>query len=585
MCLLIVSISFGVSGILIAAEVDKKFLATLPKKEQEMKDDVDHWGLPFADQLRRFIKARSQLQDQLGAKAPKNFLVGIQHGLEKVPLNKYWFKGKYTNEINLTAARNEYENFQVAVLPEIGKTLDNVTLSAGPLKSADGKHRIAAANIRIYRVGYVKTVPAQYPSLYTGMWPDILLPNKPIKITGIDLGLFWVEIKVPKDAPAADYEGELKLQADGESLGVKVKLHVYNFALPDRVPFPVAVWTSPSLPWGEKMSPEQYRKLASEFLKHGIDPISIGGNFVSLKDNDFQTLDENLQYCLDRGLQAFQISSAGKDPEKLKKYVAHLREKGWVDRALIYLGPDEPDDKKFKTQNIPAYQKFHAAYPDVKAFLASEYHENMDKGCDIWMTDVSTGKGPAFAAKNKGKANLWLYFCHLPIRIDYYRPLVQAPNLQIDNEAIENRLTLWLCWKYGAEGMFIWAGNREWAKPEIDRRDWKTKGWELTKKPYGFPYAGIHNGNGYLIYPGANPSIRMKILRDGSEDLGYLSILKELQQKSSDNAFKKEAEALISVPASVLVDAHYFNKDPDALLKARNQIAELIEKGSQNDNE
>jgi len=581
--LLIVLISVGISGIINAAQINKKFLETLPKEEQAMKDEVDHWGLPFSDQLRRFIDARSQLKKHLGIETPKNFLLGLQHGLEKVPLNKYWFKGKYTNEITLTAAKNEYENFQVAVLPEIGKTLKNVSLSAQPLKLEGGKGTIPKENIRVYRVKYVKTVSSRYPSLYTGMWPDILLPNGSLKITGTDLGLFWVEIKVPKDSAAGDYEGELKLQVDGESIPVKVKLHVYNFSLPDRVPFPIAAWTSPSLPWGGTMSPEEYRSLAGELLKHGIDPISVGRSFVSLKDNDFKILDKNLKYCFDRGLQVFSIPRSGTTPEKLKTYVDHIRQKGWNNKALIYLGPDEPDKKMFQSNNIPIYQKFHSVYPNIKAFLATEYHSNIDKGCDIWLTDVSTGKGPEFAEKKKGKSRLWFYFCHLPIRIDFYRPLVQAPNLQIDNEAIENRLTLWLCWKYGAEGMFIWAGNKEWNKPDVDRRDWEQKDWKLPTKPYGFPYAGIHNGNGYLIYPGPNPSIRMKILRDGLEDLGYLAILKELQRKNSDRAFQEEAEKLISVPTSILVNAHYFNRDPKVLLKIRNRIGELIEKGPKSD--
>jgi len=576
--LIVIFTSFRICGFISAAEVNKKFLTTLPKKEQAMKDEVDHWGLPFSDQLRRFINARSQLKKQLGTKAPKNFLVGLQNGLEKVPLNKYWFKGKYTNKISLTAAKNEYENFQIAVLPEIGKNLKKVSLSALSFKLIGGKHTITVKNIRIYRVGYIKTVSSRYPSLYRGMWPDILLPNNSIKISGTDLGLFWVEIKVPKDAAAGDYEGELKLQVDSEFFPVKIKLHVFNFCLPDRIPFPIAVWTSPVFPWGKKMSPEQYRNLAAEFLRHGIDPISIGRDFYSIKKNNFRILDKNLKYCFDRGLQVFSIPRLGKYPKKMKKYVEHIQKRGWIDRALIYLGPDEPDKKMCRSKNIPLYQKFHSFYPDIKVFLASEYHSSIDKACDIWLTDVSTGQGAEFAAKNNGKSDLWFYFCHLPIRIDFHRPLVQAPNLLIDNEAIENRLTLWLCWKYQAKGMFIWAGNREWKKPDVDRREWKKKGWKLSAKPYGFPYGGIHNGNGYLVYPGPNPSIRMKILRDGLEDLGYLSILKELTRRNSDSAFQKKAEKLISVPTGVLVNAHYYNKDPDALLKIRNQIGELIEK-------
>ena len=571
-CLLIV---FAMSGIAGAAEVNKKFLKTLPAEEQAMKDEVDHWGLPFSDQLRRFINGQAQFRKQLGTKAPENFIPGIQNGLEKIPLNKYWFKGKYTNTVSLNAAKNEYENFQVAVLPNIGKTLNNVQLSAQALVSPDKKHVIAAKNIRIYRVGYVKTIPARYPSLYTGMWPDILFPNSPQKISGTDLGLFWVEVKVPKDCAAGSYEGYLKLQADGESIPVEIKLNVYNFKLPDRVPFPVTVWTSPFLPWKEKMSPEKYRSMAGEFLRHGIDPISIGRDFVSVKNNDFKILDENLEYCFDRGMQVFGIPRSGKKPEALKSYIDHIRQKGWDKKALIYIGPDEPDAKMFKNKNIPAYQKFHSVYPDIKVFLASEYHPDIDKGCDIWMTDLSTGQGPEFAEKNKGKAELWFYFCHLPIRIDYFRPLVQAPNMQIDNGAVENRLTLWMCWKYGAEGMFIYAGNSAWRGSKTERLNWKN-GWKLSPKLYGFPYAGIHNGNGYLIYPDNTPSIRMKIIRDGLEDYGYLLALKRALPSIKDKKLRMRAEEILKVPNTVLVNSHYFNRDPRGILEVRDEIGKIL---------
>jgi hypothetical protein len=216
-------------------------------------------------------------------------------------------------------------------------------------------------------------------------------------------------------------------------------------------------------------------------------------------------------------------------------------------------------------------------YPDLRVFLASEYHPGMDTACDIWMTDLSTGQGPAFAQRERGKADLWLYYCHLPIHVDFYRPLVQAPNMQIDNEAIEHRLALWLAWKYQTTGMFIWAGNRDWVSKGVDRTDWKSDQWQLPDKPYPFPYGGIHNGNGYLLYPGPNPSIRAKVLRDGLEDYGYLMELQKRAAKSRDEALRKKAESLLAVPPAVLVDTHCFNRNPAVLLDARKEIARLIE--------
>jgi len=558
-----------------AETVDKSFLTTLPPEEQAMKDEVDHWGLPFSDQLRRFISARSSFRNELGNRAPKNFILGIQHGLEKVAQNKYWFKGDYTSTVELEAARNEYECFQIAVLPDIGKSLSNVSVSPQDLRSRDSKEVIPSRMIEIYRVGYVKTVPARYPSLYTGPWPDYFLPNAPLEISGTDLGLFWVEIKVPEETSPGDYRGELTVRADSETVSVQLNLHVYDFTLPDRVPFPIAVWTNPRWPGGEEMTAEEYRPLVAEFLKHGVDPVSVGKQFFSLQENDFRVLDENLHFSFDRGLQLFEIPRAA--PEQLKPLVEHLRRKGWIEKALIYSNQDEPDAELFRTENIPFYREMHSFYPELRIYLASEYHPQIDDGCDIWMTDLSTGEGVDFARNNSGKAELWFYYCHLPVRIDYIRPLIQAPNMMIDNEAVEHRLTLWLAWKYEIRGMFIWAGNWDWGGGDADRRDWENKGWHLPDKPSGFPYAGIHNGNGYLIYPGPCPSIRLKVIRDGLEDYGYFMELRKRAEHSASEKLRREAKKLLSIPEKVLIDSHYFNRNPRALIETRKEIARLIE--------
>lgn len=573
--LLFFGLMYAVGSAALAGPADDKVVQSLPPEERAIKDTVDHWGLPFADQLQRLTAAVAAQREHLATAAPKGFVVGIQHGLEKVPKNKYWFKGRYSNAVVLEAAQNEYESFQVAVLPETGKRLAQVALTPAALQDAAG-HTIAADAVRIHRVAYVRTLRAPYPSLYTGLWPDGLLPNGPLAVSGTDLGLFWVEIKVPRDAAPGTYRGQLTLAADGQQVPIHVQLEVFNFALPDRVPLPIVVWTSAIDTSGKKMPVEDYRRLLAAMLEHGLDPVSIGREFYSLDQPDFALLDQNLEFCFARGLQRFEIANPGAKLERLKPLVEHLRAKGWLTKALVYSNQDEPNPEQFARDNVPYYRQFKAMYPNLPMYLASQYHAGIDQACDVWMTDVSTGAGPEFARRNRGKAELWFYYCHLPIHIDFFRPLVQAPNMQIDNEAIEQRLALWLAWKYQTPGMFIWAGNREWANKEIDRSQWETQGWRLSDKPYSFPYGGIHNGNGYLIYPGPAPSIRLKLLRDGLEDYGYLTELKRRLRKGSP-AQQEQAEALLAVPPAVLVDSHYFNRDPRGLLDTRRQIGRLIE--------
>ena len=559
-----------------APTVDAEFLKTLPQEEQALKDTVDHWGLPFADQLRRFLAAGETFRVALGDKSPKGFIVGLQHGLEKVPQNKYWFKGEYGTRVSIEAAANEHENFQVAVLPDVGKRLEQVALAAGELRSENGKSVIPPSAVKVYRVAYVETVPAQYPSLYTGPWPDALLPNGPQEIGKTDLGLFWVDVDVPADSAPGVYRGQLTLTADGQTLAIDVSLRVYNFKLPDRVPFPITVWTLTTLPDGGKMSGDEYRALLAELRDHGIDPISVGKENVPA-DGNFEQYDAAIEFCLQRGLQLFELPSPGDNPQKLRPLVEHLREKGWIDKAIVYSNLDEPDRKQFVNRNVPYCAELNRLYPDLRVFLASEYHDGIDGGCNIWMSDLSSGRGAEFAAANRGRAVLWFYYCHLPIRIDFHRPLVQAPNMEIDSEAVEHRLAPWIAWKYASPGMFIWAGNNEWHKADVDRKDWQNRGWRLSPKRLSFPYAGIHNGNGYLIYPGPCPSIRMKVLRDGQEDYGYLMELASRAKNSNDANLKAAAKKYLDVPAAVLVDSHYFNRNPESLRKTRSEMAELIE--------
>lgn len=557
---------------------DQELLKTLPEAELALKDTLDHWGLPFSDQLRRFTQAQQYWLDLLGAEAPKDFMLGTQHGLEKIPKNKYWFKGAYGNRVHLQAARNEAESFQVAVLPAIGKKLGRVTLTSGTLQQENGPGAIPAAAFTIYRVGYVETVPPQYPVSYVGPWPDVLLPNGPLEIAGTDLGLFWVDVKVPRDAAPGIYHGQLTLEADGHRVPVEVHLRVYSFALPDRVPFPIAAWTRATWPPGRKMSDADYRRTLAIFLEHGVDPISVGKEGVSLDKLDLTAFDENIEFCLARGLQRFEIPNSVKDPEKLRPLVEHLRRKGWLDKALVYSSHDEPTEETLRESNIAFYRQMKKLYPDLQVYLASQYYQEIDQACDIWMSDVSTALGAGFAAEHRGRSELWFYYCHLPIHVDFCRPLVHAPNMQIDNEAIEQRLAPWVAWKYQTPGMFIWAGNCSWTGQEGDSTDWEKTGWRLSAEIASFPYGGIHNGNGFLLYPGPHPSIRLKVLRDGVEDYGYLMELKKRRLRAAGSEkLLQEADATLAVPPAVLVDTHYFNRDPDGLLQTRETIARLIE--------
>jgi len=536
-------------------------VAELPAPEKAIKDTCDHWKLGFYDQVRRFQAAEKDFRAKLGTKSPEKFMTGIQHSLDKIPVNKYAFKGVYGTDIHLSAAKNEYESFQVAAIPFTGKELSSVVLKGTSLKSASGAV-IPESAVTIYSVGKIRIPDSLYPEKMPDQtWHDPLLPNQPLSAKKMDLALFWVDIKVPSDAKAGDYSGDFLLEADGEKVAIRLFLHVYDFTLPDRVPFPVAVWTLNP----EPKNPELHRKIFAEFLKHGIDPLDAGSGYSFKKPDDFTELDKNLEFALERGSMVFQLPGfPDKESSPHRKLYEHIKAKGWLGKALLYTNRDEATEEVWQTKNIPYGKNIRSLYPGLRIFAATELHNNMDQGCDVWLTDLSTGKGIEAAVAGKGRASLWFYFCGLPIGCDFIANANHQPNMIVESEAIEQRIVFWMAWKYGAEGIFIYAGNH--AQPQRVKDDPML--WESSTSTK-WPYSGYLKGDGFLMYNPAIPSIRMKILRDGLEDYGYLLELQKCLKASAGDSF---------VSPEVLVTTHYFNRDPQALLKQRDRIAAQIEK-------
>ena len=150
--------------------------------------------------------------------------------------------------------------------------------------------------------------------------------------------------------------------------------------------------------------------------------------------------------------------------------------------------------------------------------------------------------------------------------------------MQIDNPALEHRVALWMSYHYGARGVFIWAGFRaNGMRPDF----WDTL--ELSDKPSGYPYAGVHNGNNFRVYPPREPdgpvlpSIRLKITRDALEDIALMRLARELVETGGLAADQRERlQTLLDPTPEVFVDFHYFSRDPSALLSRREALLRAV---------
>ncbi|MEX2237732.1 MAG: hypothetical protein WEB00_09380 [Dehalococcoidia bacterium] len=151
-----------------------------------------------------------------------------------------------SQSMNLRAARNEFESFQV-VIQAGGAALNGVRVTATALTGPGGT--IPAGNLTIYREKYYDvTQPSDLQEGGTGLWPDALIPQKDyiygetrnaFSHAGFDLDIAagenrvaWIDVLVPRNQAAGDYSGQINVQADGFNQQVAVELEVLPFALP-----------------------------------------------------------------------------------------------------------------------------------------------------------------------------------------------------------------------------------------------------------------------------------------------------------------------------------------------------------------
>lgn len=168
-------------------------------------------------------------------------------------------------QAEIQAARNEWESFQVVVAAGD----ENVLVTKAEMSDLAGSAgaRIGKDCIKLYREEYVRVRrPTRRAELPPGLYPDALVPfvnpitdeaigpprrvqerwGGPTTVEGHEMHALpfeifrgqnqpiWVDVQIPKDAPAGVYEGMFRVRAQrGLSAEIPVKLTVWDFTLPD----------------------------------------------------------------------------------------------------------------------------------------------------------------------------------------------------------------------------------------------------------------------------------------------------------------------------------------------------------------
>ena len=541
-------------------------------------------------------------------KEENDFGIGITHSVIKLRKDSL-FPKPLSDQYQISLARNEYESFQIAILP-FGKTLDQISLQASDLRSKGGSV-IQKSNIELSLVEYNNiTWQAAYVA-NKGWHPDPLTPIAPaFKIGGTEICRpIWVTVYAPSGTAHGEYEGTITIAANGvNKITAKIKCLVRDFELPKASNLKTHTWDEldnlTQFYNLDEYPVEWYQRFCAMQLKNRLNPGFAGINYVSMVPNsageyDFSKVEKILSYCIERGLNRFSILQMKKGqytPEEAEKvyafasaYAKFLRKKGWLDKALIELW-DEPTDIEWPLVKERA-ERLKKIDPGLRLQLFAEggpynfWEPETDKYglnnlIDVW-APINIIEAPQLQAKG---TEIWSYFATLARE--------SAPNLYVDCPAIYQRSIAWYGWMYGLDCFEHWGTNYYWrnikqGKPMSEK--WPNVPWDY--RTYHF-----FNGEGQLIYPGPNgtpySSIRLENFRDGMDDYEYLFKLRELlsiYDKDNSNIHLNEYRQLLN-PENYLLKKYpreiklslentlLYPNQPERILEMREKIANAIEK-------
>lgn len=559
-----------------------------------------------------------------------------------------------TKQLTLRMARNEAEALQLVVTPN--RTLQNLKVRVGDLMGVGAKIPasqitvLAVGYVPIQRTTDNLGVVAEWPD------PLLPQTDAGIVAKAGENQPFWIRVKAPKGTPAGIYRGRVSITAAGGiSASTVLNVQVFDFDLPDQMTCETSFGfgIGRAFSYQKAKTPEEKKQIAESYLTHLSDhhispynPTPLVNWSVSWQKDgkpwkgkedekdakeklntdacvpifDWKAWDEAMEAAFARwhfnsfvihvaglgwgdwsgqGPQAKFLGYLDDEPEYealwskyVKQIEAHLKEKGWLEKAYVYWY-DEPQRKVYDyVANGLKKLKKHA--PGLRRFMTVQVEPEFLGLVNLWCPLTPSLERADTPKCREAGDQFWWYVCcgpHAPYVTEF-----------IDHPGTEMRLWLWQTWQHQVTGILIWE-TLWWTSPQaypdgahpqnpyLDPMSWVADGRLApgTKSPWG-------NGDGRFLYPpvaaadGAQErtvldepvdSYRLELLRDGVEDYEYFVMLKKLLAEKKSKLAPRDAqnlEDLLVVPESVSKNMTNFTTDPAPMESHREKLAHAIER-------
>jgi len=523
--------------------------------------------------------------------------------------------------VRVSAARNEYEPFQLMLRPEV--SLSNVTVSIGDFTGISNAAVILGTNVTICQVDYVNVTRLQPGEIYstTGDHADPLIPlSGPIAASAGTNCPLWFTVHVPKDAPGGEYTALVTVNHAGGSFTVPVRLQVFDFALTDvthtqnaygailqydwhglnntsTLAQERAVWElymqdmarhrcSPFFPqtfaqvnWIYNSSDQSFTYDYADF-DDAMDRYMEEYNFTTFKDINY-----NRELPVIGGVARLNGGSTAINPAyrplyaKLMQPIAqHFRERGWIDRAYSFW-LDEPQPPQYPLARDGMCMVEEAA-PDLGRYIAEFNGPTPSVNATIWSSQWPYSDYTEGQKRQAMGQRFWFYFAT--------HPVAPHPNNFIDHPAINSRIRSWYAERQGFDGEEYYGINYYLGTTNL----WTDPMSSTGPQAEGIIYWG--NGDGSLVYPpvrerpatpviaGPIDSVRWEMIRDGMEDREYFWLLKRTLAIAepllgTNNPAVIEGHAARDAAMAMLAWPPEYPYQTEQLIASRVRIAQAIE--------
>ena len=496
---------------------------------------------------------------------------------------------RFTRTAAISAARGEYEGFQVILLGRRGVDGVTASVSVTDLVREDGKERISSTAVTWGEVERVTTEEPDLPVSFVGAIPDVINETaEGVSVPGRDFAGIFCRIWTG-DAQPGCYRGKLTLSAGESRETIDIVLTVYDFALPTRGSLRTAFcffehyyrkW------YGYKTLTDQQQESIYEFLlSYRLSPCNIYSGTAPFPELRF------LEKYRDR-INFFTIGRIkGKSEEEIRESVTErtallrkIRELGLEEYMYFY----SFDELSMNMKHLPMAKKITTAlqrgWPGLKMMQTSFPIPALQPYFNAWAPlfhEFGKAEGIEMIESMRQRGDrIWWYAADSPKH--------PCPNFFLDYPVFDCRIIGTLSYLQKVEGVLYWCINREWQTNLDIRERWPEAEW---RSHIFHIYTGkrkYKNGMGNLIYPGNDgalwPSLRLENLRDGLEDYEYLCALgtavKRLEADDSPaaGALLPEARGLLAPPATVATGIRDWSSDPELLLQYRDRVGRMLGK-------